>query len=300
MSRRRTAGPRAFTLIEVLVVIGIIVLLIAALVVTGRHVIDSSRGSRTRVTLETLRGATDAADRAGLFNQQPVGAWINGTWAKFRDANGSMLVDSGTNRTGDFWRQPDSTASKTTPTAVQAPGAPVTVRDEPGTPAPWITSDAMRNTGIALALLHNIPGAAAPMDQLHANELYVPTFWSSASAYAAGARVVWTDTTSNQQQRVFVSVKGSPASNFVVSDWRESYGTVLDAWGNPMLFVPGSGLKVTINGVPSVVTSAGTVTIADITGGVRPNPVGKPFWASAGPDGDFSRGDDNLYSFEPK
>jgi hypothetical protein len=28
------------------------------------------------------------------------------------------------------------------------------------------------------------------------------------------------------------------------------------------------------------------------------SPDGRPFFASAGPDGDFSNGDDNLYSFE--
>jgi hypothetical protein len=27
--------------------------------------------------------------------------------------------------------------------------------------------------------------------------------------------------------------------------------------------------------------------------------AGQPFFASAGPDGDFSRGDDNIYSFKP-
>jgi hypothetical protein len=26
---------------------------------------------------------------------------------------------------------------------------------------------------------------------------------------------------------------------------------------------------------------------------------GRPFFASAGPDGDFAKGDDNIYSFEP-
>ena len=28
------------------------------------------------------------------------------------------------------------------------------------------------------------------------------------------------------------------------------------------------------------------------------SPDNRPFWASAGPDGDFRTGDDNMYSFE--
>jgi hypothetical protein len=27
--------------------------------------------------------------------------------------------------------------------------------------------------------------------------------------------------------------------------------------------------------------------------------IGRPFFASAGPDGDFATGDDNIYSFQP-
>jgi hypothetical protein len=52
----------------------------------------------------------------------------------------------------------------------------------------------------------------------------------------------------------------------------------LDAWGNPIIFVPAGGLA-----------------------GVHVDPVrspdGRPFFASAGADGDFATGDDNLYSF---
>jgi prepilin-type N-terminal cleavage/methylation domain-containing protein len=56
----------------------------------------------------------------------------------------------------------------------------------------------------------------------------------------------------------------------------------VDAWGHRILFVPGTGLKVRANGVDVVITGSG----------------GRPFWASAGPDGDYVTGEDNLYSFE--
>ena len=64
-----------------------------------------------------------------------------------------------------------------------------------------------------------------------------------------------------------------------------------DAWGNPILFVPAGGLKVYTHGSK---TSNPAGVVATIV-----NPVpNRPFWASAGPDGDFATGDDNIYSFE--
>ena len=56
---------------------------------------------------------------------------------------------------------------------------------------------------------------------------------------------------------------------------------VVDAWSNPIIFVPSGGLSgVTFGGKAVTVRSANK----------------RPFWASAGQDGDFSLGDDNLYS----
>jgi hypothetical protein len=57
---------------------------------------------------------------------------------------------------------------------------------------------------------------------------------------------------------------------------------VLDLWGNPIWFVPAGALSViSANGHPHVVHSPGN----------------RPFFVSAGPDGDFRTGDDNVYSF---
>ncbi|HWB52639.1 MAG TPA: prepilin-type N-terminal cleavage/methylation domain-containing protein, partial [Tepidisphaeraceae bacterium] len=64
----------------------------------------------------------------------------------------------------------------------------------------------------------------------------------------------------------------------------------LDAWGNPIIFVPGSGLLVWSKS--QAVTTAGQVYVKPI---LIQSPDHKPFFASAGPDGDFSNGDDNVY-----
>jgi prepilin-type N-terminal cleavage/methylation domain-containing protein len=74
-----------------------------------------------------------------------------------------------------------------------------------------------------------------------------------------------------------------------------------DAWGNPLIYVPTGGLTgVAVNNVAVTVTSTGQLR----NPGAYPNPTQDPavqnrgFWASAGPDGDFNTGDDNVYSFQ--
>ena len=87
---------------------------------------------------------------------------------------------------------------------------------------------------------------------------------------------------------------------------------LLDAWNNPIIFVPATGLTVRLlkgqnsnnPADPSqtfiVMSPEGQVQQYDSTKAGSPYVIkaGRPFWASAGPDGDFSKGDDNIYSFE--
>jgi prepilin-type N-terminal cleavage/methylation domain-containing protein len=100
-----------------------------------------------------------------------------------------------------------------------------------------------------------------------------------------------------------------PSSNPVVPP---ATPVVLDAWGNPIIFVPGGVLGANPN--PSTNNSGWSLlpdgSIPDTSGGMISgsgssaiktqvnSPDYHPFFASAGPDGDFSKGDDNLYSFE--
>lgn len=83
----------------------------------------------------------------------------------------------------------------------------------------------------------------------------------------------------------------------LLKDSSGNYGRVmLDAWGNPMIYVPQQGLgNVTIGGANYRVTSAGVKQEKPslVVGGEA-----SPFWASAGPDGNFQLGDDNIYSFD--
>jgi hypothetical protein len=58
---------------------------------------------------------------------------------------------------------------------------------------------------------------------------------------------------------------------------------ILDGWYNPILFVGAGGLSgVNVDGTSRTIQS----------------PDNRPFFASAGADGDFSSGNDNIYSFQ--
>jgi prepilin-type N-terminal cleavage/methylation domain-containing protein len=79
---------------------------------------------------------------------------------------------------------------------------------------------------------------------------------------------------------------------------------LLDGWGDPIIAVPATGLLVNIldpndstgaTKTQYVVRSSGTYVKASapaVSAGDR------PFFASAGQDGDFSVGEDNVYSFQ--
>jgi type II secretory pathway pseudopilin PulG len=61
---------------------------------------------------------------------------------------------------------------------------------------------------------------------------------------------------------------------------------IADGWRNPILFCPAAGIQVYLHFGESS-QSKQLIT----------SPDHRPFWVSAGPDGDFSKGDDNVYSF---
>jgi prepilin-type N-terminal cleavage/methylation domain-containing protein len=67
---------------------------------------------------------------------------------------------------------------------------------------------------------------------------------------------------------------------------------MIDAWGNPLVFVPSGGLR-------NVQLEAGGTATVTSSGAVN-NPQNRPFFVSAGPDGKYETGADNFYSFTVK
>jgi prepilin-type N-terminal cleavage/methylation domain-containing protein len=86
----------------------------------------------------------------------------------------------------------------------------------------------------------------------------------------------------------------------VAKNPNDSATVLLDGWGNPIIFVPAGGMRgcmdaKTGNITQPVITSVGVIQYdvkAQLPGGAR------PFFVSAGPDGDFLTHQDNIYSFE--
>jgi prepilin-type N-terminal cleavage/methylation domain-containing protein len=71
----------------------------------------------------------------------------------------------------------------------------------------------------------------------------------------------------------------------------------LDAWGNPIIYVPTGGLEgVTLQAQSGKIYRVQSNGMTETSDTAKTN--ARPFFASAGPDGDFVKGDDNIYSFE--
>jgi prepilin-type N-terminal cleavage/methylation domain-containing protein len=86
-------------------------------------------------------------------------------------------------------------------------------------------------------------------------------------------------------------------SKAVASD---AQNVLLDGWGNPLIYVPSGGLKNVKIGIKSDGTGSQTVWIKvpPIPANGTDNIPHRGFWLSAGPDGDFTTGDDNVIANE--
>jgi len=135
-------------------------------------------------------------------------------------------------------------------------------------------------------------------------------------------------------KRIIEKIPSDQTMAIQLPDGHERHIVLLDGWKNPILYVPGTGLKDVFakpdkNGTPldtyspgqnysrgaRVIKAGAYWTAINATSsspsapewfpGIR-SPDGRPFWASAGPDGTFGAqsvlgagsGDDNIYSFE--
>jgi prepilin-type N-terminal cleavage/methylation domain-containing protein len=227
IQRFRRLDRNAFSLIEMLVVIGIILLLLTIGVLGFRHIERSNAEKQTKTTLaaadsmvQEMNAIGSLAALEGLANRSPTpiftqGAVLNGTVSADRDNPGDVTLGK--------------------------PGRDAVLQQNPPRPSDNVQARVMR------LLLSN------PKNK--------------------------------------TTVQTSPTSMLVTMPAGYAVPFLADAWGNPIIYVPSGGLaKVTFaNGaVNQTVTSTGQAN----------NLQNRGFWASAGPDGNFALGDDNLYSFQ--
>jgi hypothetical protein len=316
------------------VVVGIIAILATLLVLGIGHIMGGSKKNSTQVTLQALQGMLGEFDAKTRFAKQPV-KWM---WWD----NGSLMTPAGGGGL-DYWRIPFSSTVQSfrNPDALDAPG----LVDE-GAVVERNASRAVLNTQLAMGLLLSIPSNRDALQKTSADRYFIPTFvggtilgpgndavlhsnddsGNQTVTYVQGNRIQFEGKRyicidQNPVQQGSMPASGStPPTGSWAPDNTPAVPIMLDAWNNPIIFVPATGLRVRLlngaktygtpdssgkyTGIPTEVTTQiiaspeGKVVVDTSSQQPKVTQAGRPFWASAGPDGDFAKGDDNIYSFE--
>jgi prepilin-type N-terminal cleavage/methylation domain-containing protein len=265
VSRNRQRG---FSLIELMVVIGLIAILGSLLLIGISHLITNGKRQATQLAFQNCQAMYSEYDRVARRHFS--------SWSDPNQYLANVQIPS--------------------PRDVSTTGS-----DRQGL-AVFMTRDMM-------GLLRNNPVNAAAMGKLSSKA------FMSLPMYPSGTVATWTSQIYpllsrvqgiNQDGSPMIDQNGNPidfsaiaipeASGSQVAQpqppndgfWLAStvdatVPVMIDGWGNPIIFVPSGAL--------------GNVTAGGGTGTMK-SPDGRPFWASAGPDGIMSQGDDNMYSFE--
>lgn len=323
-------------MIELLIVIAVLIILISVSVFAFNRVSNSMKDKQTRGMLKNLNGMVIELEAADKLKRQPPRRaatpsdhdrswpWWNGS-AVFYPSEINPLPPAANAYTPTFWTLPyciGNTSIETggIPDAMVAPGSMKENSERFG-------SLAIVNTCLAMNLLCSVPANRNMINGLSAAQQLIPDF-VTGQVKTAGAdffmgtaddgtvAVVYHNSVCVKSAgKIYRAGPNYAAGNAPPTNWLDitSAGNavplLLDAWNNPIIFVPGSGLRVRVyNGKNDydpadvnqnwIIISPEGEVIGNGTGTPHVKRTGRPFWASAGPDGDFSTGEDNIYSFD--
>jgi type II secretory pathway pseudopilin PulG len=284
---RKSSG---FTMIEILVALGILILLIGVVAFTIGGLTSSAKVRQTKVRLESLSAMLTELETTAGLRRQPGKMFYDSPATAYTNPNTPGVV------TFDIWRDANPADDNDTPTpAFQPARAPGNVgvdafragrNDRTG-------AAAVGNTQLVMGLLLSIPRNQEAFNQFPPDSVMENPVKDTAIPDSR-LGILTTANATNRRAPLRPPL-------------------ALDAWGNPILFVPSAGLTGVNLGFkggrdtasaanferPNVtMTSTGPQpTPSDITQ-YRPPAGARPFFVSAGEDGDFTTGDDNVYSFE--
>ena len=239
---------RGFTMIEILIVIGIIILLVAIGVIAF-GALDQS-GKLTRTMLANAQAMLGEYEAINKLREKPEGVW------------------RGTGRVADvdLWAEP----------AIISTAAGEDGKVSGGNAGRYEWS-AVANTQLVYRFVNRLPNNKKLMTQIPTKQVH-----GLAEVPSKGNKLLPQGTSGD-----IARVIDPPL--------------LLDGWNNPILFVGSGGLVGVVMPDDTSKTSPGQWTVTSV-GRVRTGqPLSRnrrPFFASAGPDGDFATGEDNLYSFE--
>lgn len=345
-ARSSFSARRGFTAIEMMVVVGIIVLLAGLLTAGMRAYMTSAQTESTRSVLETARTLFDEVNRDPVLRTRMNTALLPSFFVDLD--SGSRTLDNAGIRDAYAWtdnRFPNSSPTSRYDLAendfayIEAPVFVDSERADSASPdAHRFTAPAIIYTHRLMTSLANRPSTRRLVDTLPSERklFELPASWRDGNRNPLGFNTSQPSDTSR------------PA--------RIDPPLLLDAWGNPLIFVPDDfvGIRTSPSGTSTgrvektgfigrnwdavrlgtpnsadtyfpegtiAFTTSGsganrTVTVARATRSHRKadvpfgdadywqmiepirSPDRRPFWISAGPDGNFATADDNLYSFD--
>ena len=347
-------------MIELMVVIAIIATLATLLIIGIRHISGSAKENATKADLGNLRAMFDEFNAGGGTSRYPAFWLWRAQATQYIDASSAAATANQV----DFWGIPWRTGPNGpgfVPICMDSLDAPNGLLT-PDNPVARNASRAVLNTQLAMRYILSIPANKAALAKIPVDRLMVPDWMSGTLpstlvtgkdgitnttddggdnakdiVYCEGNCVRYQGVTyrcikthvasSGPQPPAPTQPPALPAQNTTWEQDPNPTPLILDAWGNPLVFVPASGL-INVRGNLSAGANGATVTgickkngvpVTPAPGfGVLPpvlspeaangpnynevapgdRPQGRPFFASAGPDGDLSTGDDNVYSFE--
>jgi type II secretory pathway pseudopilin PulG len=272
---------RGFTLIEIVVVIGIIMLLIGLLIGGYRHINATAARRETVAELKTyVAMLTEYENHAGTAGSGSNAVEADNPNPQIKD----LSAPSGTPQLFPIFLDPLQNGNPTRLTQVMGTGA------NPYWPCLQInTLTSNFSTDMGDHSSSSMPRYACEAVGKTMDLAYI-------LIHMPANRTEFQNFPPKRLLEVPPSASGSPTTPPNLNQ-----AVILDGWGNPIVIVPKGGIHVTISTSGTtqnyLVRSTGTTLLTSST---DPPMTGseRPFFASAGQDGDFTKGEDNIYSFQ--